>query len=163
MNDESKSLPARLVEPEQAEYAAAAAAKKAAEEATDWRPLAEDVTMHTMAFVICGDRMCGHHARLGVWTFDGTKECLRDHPSIAEILACAPGDAELTEWDWSPGDVILDADGIAWQRDGERIHYPWLAVGQAVQRDQDITDLVTKNGGRVLVCKARGIGVGGAP
>lgn len=81
---------------------------------------------------------------------------------IRAALAPVAPDAEPVEWEWSPGDVVLDADGIAWQRDGERIHYPWMAVGQAVQRDQDITDLVTNRGGRVLVCKARGIGVGGA-
>lgn len=61
--------------------------------AADWMPLSEDVTMHTMAFVSHPDqRMCGYHARLGKWTFEGTKECLRDHPTMAQIMACAPGD-----------------------------------------------------------------------
>lgn len=54
--------------------------------ASDWRPLGEDVTMHTMLgfhnhFEPDGvRRTCMYHSRLGKWTFDGTKECLLPHP-----------------------------------------------------------------------------------
>lgn len=47
----------------------------------DWRFLSENVSGHAMrAYPSHGDgRECGFHNRLGVWTFDGDKECLRDH------------------------------------------------------------------------------------
>lgn len=50
----------------------------------DWRALDEDVSMHTMAaFAPHADgRFCSYHSRLSAWTFEGTKECLRTHPSL---------------------------------------------------------------------------------
>jgi hypothetical protein len=47
----------------------------------DWRALDEDVSMHTMLGVTAhpDGRSCAYHSRLGAWTFDGTKECLRTH------------------------------------------------------------------------------------
>lgn len=65
-------------------------------------------------------------------------------------------DAEPTEWVWSLDDVA-QGDGHVWHRVGDGSH-PWASGTGSDQRDQDITDLVTKHGGRVLVCKARGIG-----
>lgn len=49
----------------------------------DWRALDEDVSMHTMlGFARHADgRTCSWHSRLGAWTFEGTKECLRTHSS----------------------------------------------------------------------------------
>lgn len=74
------------------------------------------------------------------------------------FLAAALEDAE---WEWSPGDVVQDPeDGTVLARSADGI-YPWWPTRGSDQRDQDITELVTKHGGRVLVCKARGIGVGG--
>lgn len=70
-------------------------------------------------------------------------------------------DVEPTEWEWSPDDVVQH-DGHVWARTTDGT-YPWRSTRGSDQRDQDITELVTKHGGRVLVCKARGIGVGGAP
>ncbi|MGZ6788352.1 MAG: hypothetical protein ACXVGQ_00205 [Mycobacteriaceae bacterium] len=50
---------------------------------TERAPLSEDVTTHCMwgPFDHSDGRLCMYHARLGVWTFDGTNQCLRDgHP-----------------------------------------------------------------------------------
>lgn len=77
----------------------------------------------------------------------------------AALAPVAP-DAEPTEWEWSLDDVV-QGDGHVWHRVGDGTH-PWASRTGSDQRDQDITELVTKHGGRVLVCKARGIGVGGA-
>lgn len=50
----------------------------------DWRYLIEDVSTHTMLRSDSHQdgRQCAFHSRLGVWTFDGDKECLRTHRSI---------------------------------------------------------------------------------
>lgn len=45
----------------------------------DWEPLSEDVSMHHKHE---DGRFCLFHSGLGVWTFDGTKKCLRNtHPA----------------------------------------------------------------------------------
>ena len=48
----------------------------------DWAPLGEDVTGHCMFGAHRHDdgRTCYHHLRLGAWTFENTKRCLREHP-----------------------------------------------------------------------------------
>jgi hypothetical protein len=60
----------------------------------DWRLLDEHVTGHNM-LLMCkpheDGRLCAYHHRLGVWTFDGTKECLRDHPSVASLMERTSG------------------------------------------------------------------------
>lgn len=47
----------------------------------DWRALDEDVSMHAMVGLTAhpDGRSCTYHSRLGTWTFEGTKECLRTH------------------------------------------------------------------------------------
>ncbi|HEY9408876.1 MAG TPA: hypothetical protein VIP77_04785 [Jiangellaceae bacterium] len=47
----------------------------------DWRALDEDVSMHPkIGFTAHPDgRSCSYHSRLGAWTFEGVKECLRTH------------------------------------------------------------------------------------
>lgn len=51
-------------------------------EEADSRPLPEDVRMHALGRPYDhGDgRLCAYHHRLGLWTFDGLHECLREHP-----------------------------------------------------------------------------------
>lgn len=85
----------------------------------------------------------------------GRESYLKDVARAA--LAPVAPDAEPTEWEWSEGDVVVTDDAV-WTRVKGGINYPWRSVTGSDQRDQDITDLVTKHGGRVLVCKARGIG-----
>lgn len=52
---------------------------------SDWEPLGENVFMHTMmSFHTHEDgRSCRYHSRLGCWTFDDDKKCLRRyHPPL---------------------------------------------------------------------------------
>lgn len=68
-----------------------------AEPTPDWRPLEEDVSDHTMAIYLGHEdhRTCGYHSRLGKWTFEGTKECLREHIDPTRAWMYGPGpDAE---------------------------------------------------------------------
>lgn len=91
---------------------------------------------------------------------DALRELGDDQAEYAAAAAKKLGLPEtLEEWEWSPGDVVLEHGSTVYQRHGYG-YYPWYPAlfGCAHQRDQDITDLVTKHGGRVLVCKARGIG-----
>lgn len=49
----------------------------------DWRPMVEDVSLHTMTgfFIHSDKRGCVFHQRLGIWVFNmiPTYECLRNH------------------------------------------------------------------------------------
>ena len=67
----------------------------------DWRSLEEDVTLHTMMRIqmhLDDGRTCGFHSRLGKWTFDGVKECLRSHDRPTKTR---PGDQVLPTGDES--------------------------------------------------------------
>lgn len=55
-------------------------------EEDDWRQLSENVSGHAMLLAHPhpeDGRECSYHHRLGVWTFEGDKECLRDHSGLA--------------------------------------------------------------------------------
>lgn len=54
----------------------------------DWAALKENVRGHTLArfFSHPDGRVCGYHQRLGVWTFNDTMECLREHPRDVNVI-----------------------------------------------------------------------------
>lgn len=84
--------------------------------------------------------------------------CTAAASSVRAALTPVVPDAEPGEWEWTKGDVVQDPeDGTVVAREADGT-YPWRSTNGVDQRDQDITNLVTNHGGRVLICKARGIG-----
>lgn len=92
----------------------------------------------------------------------GWHAAVDDVTATLRALAPAAPDAEPTEWEWSNGDVVLWCDGDVWQRVNDSDTGVWYDAYSNHVNDEHVTAEVTNHGAQVLVCKARGIGVGGA-